>query len=84
MSDASIKAALEAAGEATYAAMVAGHHCSETGVCRKPCECASACAAAAIAAFLRALPELTEGGGPALYHSAGLATAVKRAAGGGG
>ncbi len=82
MSDAAIKAAL---AKATRAAAAATPRCDISGMavpCSPGCDCAKA-APAAIAAFLRAVPERTEAGGPALYHSAGLAAAVERAAGGG-
>jgi hypothetical protein len=58
MTDAAIKAALEAAGEAARKALVKPPCCMEgTGCELPPCHCSKVAAAAAIAAFLRALPQ---------------------------
>lgn len=55
---AEVKAALEAAGEAARKALVRPGCCMEGTGCEVcPCHCASLAAAAAIASFLRALPE---------------------------
>ncbi len=59
MTDAAIKAALEAAGEAARKAVITPGCCMEgTGCEIAPCHCSQVAASAAIAAFLRALPEM--------------------------
>jgi hypothetical protein len=91
--DDAIRKALEAAGEAVRQSLIKPPCCMEgTGCELPPCHCSSVAAAAAIAAFLEALPPVdvmmaqrphdpVDPGGP---HSTGtLAAAVRRAAGGG-
>jgi hypothetical protein len=58
VSDAAIKAALQAAGEAARVALTKpGVACGDPICTIAPCECARDGAAAAIVAFLRALPD---------------------------
>jgi hypothetical protein len=91
MSDEVIKRALEGAGEAVRQAIIKPPCCMEgTGCELPPCHCASVAAAAAIAAFLEALPPLTALPGPdgslvgiKTVRLRALATAVRRASGDG-
>ncbi len=78
MSDDTIKRALEVAAIAHCKARLGKGY----NPCSAACDWCRDNSAAAIAAFLEALPALTDAGGPALYHSEGLAAAVRRAAGG--
>lgn len=58
MTDAPIRAALREAGEAARQAIIRPGCCMEgTGCEVLPCHCSQVAASAAIAAFLRALPE---------------------------
>lgn len=85
MTDAAIKAALEAAGEAVRQAIIKPPCCMEgTGCELPPCHCSSVAAAGAIAAFLRALPPGSRADcHPIRMHATQLADEVERAAGGG-
>lgn len=85
MSDAAIKAALEAAGEAARKAIITPGCCIEGTGCEVcPCHCASVAASAAVAAFLRALPKcsimLARDDAHGYHNTTSLAAAVEAAA----
>jgi hypothetical protein len=92
MSDPAIKAALREAGEAARLSLGADGGCLPIACANctlPPCACADAAAAAAVAAFLRALPDwclFQEFGRPPVPGTTGsghitdLAAAVERAA----
>jgi hypothetical protein len=85
MTDAAIKAALVAAGEAARKAFIVPGCCMESTGCElPPCHCSQVAAAAAVAAFLRALPITHFGLGPWMRSGpdlgAEIAAAVERAA----
>jgi hypothetical protein len=68
-SDPTIKAALEAAGEAVRQSNQHSDVCYYMEACRlKPCACAYNASAAAIAAFLRALPGSTRNDGALWWY----------------